>query len=79
MKRSPIIPLALFLLGLTATSGPSISQDGSKIRVRNKVPSQASPFALEEVRLLDGPFRDAMLRDQKYLLEIDSAGPARPP
>ena len=31
----------------------------------------AQPFPLTQVRLLDGPFRDAMLRDQKYLLSLD--------
>ncbi|MDR3459734.1 MAG: glycoside hydrolase family 127 protein [Verrucomicrobiae bacterium] len=36
-----------------------------------KVVRAAEPFPLPEVRLLDGPFRDAMLRDQKYLLTLD--------
>ena len=36
-----------------------------------KVPRLAEPFDLAEVRLLDGPFRDAMLRDKKYLLALD--------
>ncbi len=31
----------------------------------------AGSFPLRDVRLLDGPFRDAMLRDQKYLLSLD--------
>ena len=35
------------------------------------VAPQAQPFPLTQVRLLDGPFRDAMLRDQKYLLSLD--------
>jgi DUF1680 family protein len=39
--------------------------------VANKVPFLAQPFPLPDVRLLDGPFRDAMLRDQAYLLELD--------
>ncbi|HEY5043082.1 MAG TPA: beta-L-arabinofuranosidase domain-containing protein [Verrucomicrobiae bacterium] len=33
---------------------------------------QAQPFPLTDVRLLDGPFRDAMLRDQAYLLSLDA-------
>jgi uncharacterized protein len=37
-----------------------------------KVPHAAEPFALADVRLLDGPFRDAMVRDQKYLLSLDA-------
>ena len=32
---------------------------------------KAVPFALEDVRLLDGPYRDAMIRDQQYLLSLD--------
>lgn len=34
-------------------------------------PVVAQPLPLAEVRLLDGPFRDAMLRDQNYLLSLD--------
>jgi uncharacterized protein len=40
-------------------------------RVPDKVPPKAIPFALQDVRLLDGPFRDAMIRDQEYLLSLD--------
>ena len=36
-----------------------------------KVARAAEPFPLSDVRLLDGPFRDAMLRDQQYLLSLD--------
>ena len=36
-----------------------------------KSPRAAEQFPLTDVRLLDGPFRDAMLRDQKYLLSLD--------
>ena len=48
-----------------------ISASGQPTKVPPKVPPVAEPFALTEVRLLDGPFRDAMLRDQKYLLTLD--------
>jgi len=34
-------------------------------------PAPASPFALGDVRLLDGPFRTAMLRNAGYLLSLD--------
>ena len=36
------------------------------------VAPQAQPFPLSQVRLLDSPFRDAMLRDQNYLLSLDA-------
>jgi len=32
---------------------------------------KATPFALNSVRLLDGPFRDAMQRDRDYLLSLE--------
>ncbi|MBN1361587.1 MAG: glycoside hydrolase family 127 protein [Sedimentisphaerales bacterium] len=39
---------------------------------REAVDLQAKPFDLRDVRLLDGPFRDAMLRTQEYLHELES-------
>jgi len=46
-------------------------QDSGKIKINDKAPLKAWPFDLKDVRLLEGPFRDAMLRDQQYLLSID--------
>jgi DUF1680 family protein len=43
-------------LTATATASPSL-------RLR--------PFALTDVRLLDGPFRDAQMRDARYLLSLE--------
>ena len=40
-------------------------------KIADKVAAQARPFRLDEVKLLDGPFRDAMIRDQEYLLSLD--------
>ena len=39
---------------------------------REVVDLEARPFDLRDVRLLDGPFRDAMLRTQRYLHELES-------
>ncbi len=36
-----------------------------------KVIRAAEPFAMTDVRLLDGPFRDAMVRNEKYLLALE--------
>jgi hypothetical protein len=49
-----------------------LGQENSKIKIHEKVPIKAQSFDLKAVRLLDGPFRDAMLRDQKYLLSIEA-------
>ncbi|MBZ5498666.1 MAG: hypothetical protein LAP85_19900 [Acidobacteriia bacterium] len=43
---------------------------GPRVKVPDKVVLEVSPFSLEDVRLLDGLCREAMLRDQKYLLDL---------
>ncbi len=42
-----------------------------KPKVESLVPLKAQPFPLEEVRRLAGPFRDAMERNERYLLSLD--------
>ena len=40
--------------------------------IANTLESQpVKPFELEQVRLLDGPFKDAMERDRRWLLDLD--------
>ncbi len=39
--------------------------------VRDRVQREAEEFRLEDVRLLDGPFKHAMLKDADYLLRLD--------
>ncbi len=39
--------------------------------VRSQISFRAHPFALKDVRLLDGPFRHAMDTDGRYLLQLD--------
>src|SRR5262249_37195844 len=47
------------------------AQTAAPVAVHDKVAPVARPFALEDVRLLDGPFREAQVRDARYLLELD--------
>jgi DUF1680 family protein len=50
----------------------AFSEDAStRIKVKPVVPMQTEPFHLEDVRLLDGPFKHAMELDQKYLQFLD--------
>jgi len=44
---------------------------GARGDVEPAVALPAQPFPLSQVRLLDGPFRDAMVRDENYLLSLD--------
>jgi DUF1680 family protein len=43
----------------------------SRVAVATKVPIKAYAFSLEEVRLLEGPFKEAMERDASYLLTLE--------
>ena len=37
----------------------------------DRIQREAQEFRLEDVRLLDGPFKNAMARDAAYLLRLD--------
>ena len=43
-----------------------------ELQPREVVPFAARPFDLKQVRLLDGPFKEAMERDRKYLHELQN-------
>src|SRR5208337_3907722 len=56
---------------VTCAHADALSGDNGKDKVRPVVPMKAQAFALEDVRLLDGPFKHAMELDEKYLLSLD--------
>jgi uncharacterized protein len=41
-------------------------------KIAPKIPVAAYPFSLKQVRLLAGPFKEAMDRDLKYMLSLDN-------
>jgi len=61
----------VLLTGVAPAPSGRLARDGGTELVREVVPIAARGFALTEVRLLDGPFREAMLRDQEFLLSLD--------
>lgn len=74
MKGNSLLSLSLILTlaaGQLVTSADSLVQKDPRVKLSPKVPIKAYGFSLKDVRLLDGPFRDAMLRDQKFLLGVD--------
>ena len=71
MRRNTVSSLVLIMVALLKAPSAYFMQENSKAMVPIKVPLKAVPFGLQEVRLLDGPFREAMQRDQKYLLSLD--------
>src|SRR5258707_12227623 len=54
-----------------STRADSMSGDNGKMKVKPVVPLKVQAFPLEDVRLLDGPFKRAMELDEHYLLELD--------
>jgi len=67
MKSFMAFTAALLALAAAATG----RQYWTPVTIPDKVPARAMPFPLGDVRLLDGPYRDAMIRDQEYLLSLD--------
>ena len=64
----------LLVLALTAgvPSNYALARFQEGAKAREQVERKVIPFALTDVRLLDGPFRDAMLRNQTVLLGFDN-------
>src|SRR5262245_19302717 len=71
MKRIAVL-FALVVIAQMTSPANLTARQNSPFKVQNKVSLAAIPFPLRDVRLLEGPFREAMLRDQKYLLSLDN-------
>jgi uncharacterized protein len=65
--------LAGMVLAVTAASGQSYVPEYGAVSMKAKpvVAVHAYPFSVKDVRLLDGPFKDAMEADARYLLVIE--------
>ena len=62
----------LFLILSLTLSCNIIPSNNESLSSKNVIDFKAQPFSLKQVRLLDGPFKDAMERDSKYLHELSS-------
>lgn len=75
MKNHSLSALQIIGISLSAIFlGPGlkcIAQDDLGMKVAYKVQPKVHAFDLKDVRLLEGPFREAMLRDEKYLLSLE--------
>ena len=54
---------------IVAASG--LTAADADVKVADQVALKAEPFAIQDVRLLDGPFKQAMQLDQEYLLALE--------
>ena len=75
ISKRYLILAGLFLNFFAVTSSRAQSYlpewNDARIKVKPVVPIKAYAFDLKDVHLLDGPFKEAMQADQKYLLSID--------
>jgi DUF1680 family protein len=64
---------AFFICGLLASISCKGARGPADIeKISPKIALQAKPFPLENVRLLDGPFKEAMELNRKCLYELDA-------
>jgi DUF1680 family protein len=63
--------MALAFVVIVADVHRQLFAQDNLMKVEYKVPLVATAFDLKDVRLLDGPFRDAMMRDERYLLSLE--------
>jgi DUF1680 family protein len=69
MKIKLLAPAVWLIVTVAAAQPPAAVTDGA--RPGRPIALSAEPFPLSQVRLLNGPFRDAMERDETYLLSLD--------
>lgn len=63
---------AIFLFVLIAAVTTTCIGRAQEFTGREAIKPMARPFDLKQVRLLDGPFKQAMERDRKYLHELET-------
>ncbi|MCX6343503.1 MAG: glycoside hydrolase family 127 protein [Armatimonadetes bacterium] len=70
MKRVMIyaVIMSIAVIGVSAQTPDTLR---AKLKVTDKVPAKARPFDLNQVKLLNSPFKHAMELDGKYLLELE--------
>jgi hypothetical protein len=71
MRRWIGLGMAFLIIGALNVPGRGgESSQGRKVTVPNKVPLAAIPFEATEVRLLDGPFREALEKERAVYSEF---------
>lgn len=68
-ERTKFLVQLLVVAALIATCMPGYG--GAEVKVKDVVALKARPFRLEDVRLLEGPFKHAMDLNADYLLELE--------
>jgi hypothetical protein len=64
MRSRGLLAAVLIVSASLRLLGDFLQGEHTKVKVRSKVQPRAFAFDLRHVRLLDGPFREAMLRPE---------------
>lgn len=72
MKKNCLILISGLMVFSLSTKAQSLypGQHEEKLALQVKVPIKAYNFELEDVRLLDGPFKDNMMRESEWILSL---------
>ena len=71
MKKSTLFLLSAISLAVSGQAQSYVPEfSNTAVKEHPAITIRAYPFDLRDVRLLDGPFKDAMEADARYLLEI---------
>ncbi len=69
--RAAVIILSIVFVTGTGLFADSLTDNNTKLKVRSVIPLQVRAFELNQVRLLDGPFKHAQELDRQYLLSLE--------
>jgi len=71
---SPVLPMLVrkAISAGEAASLKGVTATGEAARLGEAIPVKAYGFDPQDIRLLDGPFKDNMVRDQRWLLSLEN-------
>ncbi len=64
--------IALLCITVSPATADPLADNNTKLKVQSQIPLKVRAFGLEEVRLLDSPFKHAQELDRKYILSLDT-------
>ncbi|MDR2130145.1 MAG: glycoside hydrolase family 127 protein [Odoribacteraceae bacterium] len=66
------ISIIACLAWLAGTAAPGQAQETGKLKVNDAIPVAVKYFDLQDVRLLDGPFKNAMEKNAAWMLDLEA-------
>src|ERR1700709_2110471 len=70
IRLSLLLVTGMTVAGLSRAQSYIPEYGNRDMKVSPEIPVAAYPFSIRDVQLLDGPFKEAMEADKRYLLEV---------